>query len=238
MNKLQLPTVTCLIADCVSATRANKVLDICTSKVDFGAVKLLTDLPVDSEYRVEITPLMSHMAYSVWCLTDMYKYIDTEHVLVVQRDGWILNAQTWSNKWLEYDYTAPLFVQHDDVGSGGFSLRSKKIMQATAQLYGQWDGTQQHAEYIQQKAAMYEDGVLSFEMKKHGFKIAPKHEAVKFGQGGNKNPSSYFDHPFGFHGNFQNINHATGFVYPICEHGGENCECRNEHLEMLNSIER
>lgn len=236
MSKLQLPTVTCMIVDGLNAHRAKKVLEKCKAFADFGAVKLLTHLPIDSEHRVEIMPLTSHIMYSIWCLTEMYKHIDTSHVLIVQRDGWILNPLSWDDKWLQYDYIAPLFVQHDDVGSGGFSMRSKRLMEAVAQTYGTWDGTQGHADRIQAKAAMYEDGVISFQFKNR-FNIAPKHEAIKFAAGGNKNPSAYFAYPFGFHGSYQEINHATGFVSPICEHGGENCDCRNNHLNELNNIE-
>lgn len=236
MNKLQLPDITLLIADGLNANRAKKVIDKCLSLADFGAIKLCTHLPVDSPYRTEIMPLTSHIMYSIWCLTEMYKHIDTSHLLCIQRDGWILNPLSWDNKWLQYDYIAPLFVQHDDVGSGGFSMRSKRLMTEVANVYGTWDGTQSHADAIQKKAAMYEDGVISFEFKNR-FNIAPKHEAIKFATGGNKNPASYFPYPFGFHSNSNEIDHSTGYVYPLCEHGGENCECRNNHLKELNAIE-
>lgn len=241
--KLQLPQVTLIIADGLNAHRAKNVIDICKSKCDFGAIKLLTHLPVESEYRVEIMPLKSLVAYSIFCLTEMYKHIETEFVLVVQRDGWILNPDTWTDDWLQYDYVAPLFVQHDDVGSGGFSLRSKRIMEAAAlrtqAVSGRtWDGTDEDAHLIQQSLGNYEDGVLSLQMKYDGFKYLPKDEAGKFCQGGNRNGNYYYSHSFGFHGDRQNINHQTGFVSPVCIHGGENCECRNEHQKELMRIEQ
>lgn len=236
--KLQLPTVTCMIVDGVNAHRAKNVIEKCKSIADFGAVKLLTHLPVDSEHRVEIMPLNSLVAYSIWCLTEMYKHFDTSHVLIVQRDGWILNPQRWNDGWLKYDYIAPLFVQHDDVGSGGFSMRSKRLMQAAAIRIGEWDGTEEHAQKLQvEKARSYEDGVLSLNMLGMGFDFAPKEEAGKFGQGGNKNPLYYHPHPWGFHGDKQEIDHETGFVSPICIHGGEDCECRKNHQSVLMSIQ-
>lgn len=235
--KLQLPTITLLIADGVNASRAVKVIDKCKAVADFGAVKLLTHLPVESEHRIEIMPLKSLIAYSIFCLTEMYKYIDTEFCLVVQRDGWIINPGAWTDDWLQYDYVAPLFVQHDDVGSGGFSLRSKRIMEAAAQRYRAWDGTDEDAHLLQESVGSYEDGVLSLQMIYDGFKYAPKSEAMKFGQGGNKNPQYYYSHPLGFHGDRQNINHETGFVSPVCVHDGKDCDCRNEHLSVLKSME-
>ena len=237
--KLQLPTVTLLIADGVNANRAKNVLEKCKSVADFGAVKLCTHLPVESEHRVEIMPLNSLVAYSIWCLTEMYKHFDTQHVLIVQRDGWIINPQSWNDGWLKYDYIAPLFVQHDDVGSGGFSLRSKRLMQAAAMKIGVWDGTEEHAQKLQvEKARSYEDGVLSLNMLGMGFDFAPKEEAGKFCQGGNPNMAYYQPRPFGFHGVRQNINHSTGVVSPVCVHGGQDCSCMDEHRTELLKMEQ
>lgn len=131
--KLQLPTVTCMIIDCLDVDRAIKVLEHCKSMCDFGDVKLLTSLPTDYSHAVKIMPLQSLIAYSVFMLTRVHEYIDTPNVLIVQRDGWILNLQSFDPAWLELDYIGPLFVQYDKVGSGGFSLRSKKIMQEVSE---------------------------------------------------------------------------------------------------------
>lgn len=239
MSKLQLPNVTCIVADGVNAQRAARVLDICTSKVDFAAVKLLTHLPVDSPYRVEIMPLKSLIAYSIFCLTELYKHFETSHVLIVQRDGWILNPQTWSPDWLNYDYCAPLFVQHEDVGSGGFSLRSKRIMEAAANRFPKWDGTDEHAHKIQEQVRCYEDGYLSMTMKAwNKFTYLPVIDAAKFAAGGNKSGKYHYSYPFGFHGSRQEVNFETGKVSPVCEHLGEGCGCRPEVVSLLNELEK
>jgi hypothetical protein len=235
--KLRLPSVTLICVDGVNAQRAVNVLEHCKSLVDFGAVKLLTHFETGYEHEVKIMPLKSLIAYSVFCLTELHKYFDTSHVLIVQRDGWILNPQSWNNDWLQYDYIAPLFVQHDDVGSGGFSLRSKKIMEGAAKRYRAWDGTDADAHLLQNTIGSYEDGVLSLQMKYDGYKYAPLDEAGKFCQAGNRNTQYYHPHPLGFHGDKQNINHSTGFVSPVCSHGGEDCGCRESHLIELLRME-
>lgn len=231
--KLQLSTVTLCCIDGVNAKRAENVIDHCMSLCDFGAVKLLTHLPSDKPYKVEIMPLESLIAYSVFCLTEMYKYFDTSHVLIVQRDGWILNPLAWNNEWLKYDYIGPLFVQHDDVGSGGFSMRSKAIMEGAARRYRKWDGTDADAHELQKKIGSYEDGVLALQMKYDGWKYAPLEQAAKFAAGGNKGGKYYEPYPYGFHGDRQEIDHATGFVSPVCEHDGEDCQCRVNHQKVL-----
>lgn len=234
--KLQLPSVTLMCIDCVNANRAINVLEHCKSLCDFGAVKLLTHIPVPYEHKVKIMPLNSLIAYSIFMLTKVHDYIETEHVLIVQRDGWILNPQSFNPAWLELDYIAPLFVQYDFCGSGGFSLRSKKLMGNVAEVMPKWDGTQRNAEEIQSHLSYYEDGEICLSKRFLQFKFASLEQAAKFSQGGNRNPDYYESYPFGFHGTWQNINHETGYVSPVCEHEKLDCDCNKEHVDHLQKI--
>lgn len=211
--KLQLPSVSLICIDCIDAVRAIRVLERCKEKVHFGAVKLLTSIPNDYKHSVEIMPLNSLIAYSIFMLTTVHKYIDTEHVLIVQRDGFILNPGSFDVRWLELDYIGPLFVQYDKVGSGGFSLRSKRLMNHVAAMNPKWDGTQEQADVIQSKVNYYEDGVICFNKNiNQGFKIATPEQAANFAQGGNRNPVYFREKPFGFHRSWQEIDFKTGVV--------------------------
>lgn len=238
MSKLQLPSVTLICTDCLNANRAIKVLEHCKSLCDFGAVKFLTSIPVEYEHRVKIMPLNSLIAYSIFMLTRFHEYIETEHCLIVQRDGFILNPESWDDEWLSLDYIAPLFVQYSHCGSGGFSLRSKKLMQAAAERTPKWDGTNQDAHRIQNDLNYYEDGVLSLSGKFKDFKIASLEQAGRFAAGGNKDPRYFYEKPFGFHGLINSIDHATGIVKPVCEHGGSSCDCVAEHRNHLFEMEK
>lgn len=213
MRKLSLPNVTLLATDCVDANRMIKVLEICKSKVDFGAVKLLTHIPVKYEHRIKIPPLNSLIAYSIFMLTKVYQFIDTPYFLTVQRDGWILNAHAWNDDWLQNHYTAPLFMQYDKCGSGGFSLRKTEMMSeiATREM-PEWDWTDKQAHEIQSHTDYYEDGVCSLKERNGKFKIATLEQAAEFGQGGNRNPEYFRDLPFGYHRTWQTIDFKTGFV--------------------------
>ena len=150
VNMKNLPSVTLLIIDCLDVKRAQLALDISCLEVSFGAVKLLTSLPTDDVRAVPIEPINSIEAYSRFCLLDLYRYVETSHVLIVQHDGFILNPSAWRDDFLNYDYIgAPILVgdwakeRHDIpdslvgslvVGNGGFSLRSKKLLELTAEL--------------------------------------------------------------------------------------------------------
>lgn len=210
--KLQLPTVSLICVDCVDVNRAIKILEHCKSKVDFGAVRLLTSIPTDYEHAVKITPLNSLIAYSIFILTKVHEYIKTDHVLIVQRDGWILNPESFNPSWLEFDYIGPLFVQYDKVGSGGFSLRSKKLMVAISKTLPSWENAQQDINRYQDKLGYYEDGVISFSGVLSKFKFPSLEQAADFAHGGNRNPKYFREKPFGFHRTFAEINFKTGVI--------------------------
>jgi len=57
----------------------------------------------------------------------------TQHCLIVQWDGFVLDPEAWDPVFLEYDYIGapwPQFTDGRDVGNGGFSLRSHKLLMA------------------------------------------------------------------------------------------------------------
>jgi hypothetical protein len=213
MSKLQLPDVTLFAADSLDAQGMIKVLEHCKSKIDFGAVVFLTHIPCDYPHKVKIPPLNSLIAYSIFMLTKAYQYIDTTHFLTVQRDGWVLNPQSWDDSWLQNDYTAPLYQQYPKVGSGGFSLRSKRMMEEIAKTeMPDWDWTDKQAHEIQQGVGMYEDGVCSLKNRNGKYKIATLEQGANFAQGGCRDPKYYREYSFGFHRTHQSINFQTGHI--------------------------
>jgi hypothetical protein len=210
--RLQLPTTSLICIDCIDSKRAIRVLEHCKSMVDFADVKFLTSIPSDYEHRVRIMPLNSLIAYSIFMLTRFFEYIETPNVLIVQRDGWILNPGSFDPEWLSLDFIGGLYMQNDKVGSGGFSLRSKKIMQDISATMPKWDGTQKQADVIQRGLNFYEDGEVSLTDFSKNYKIATLEQAANFSQAGNRNPQYFREKPFGWHRTWQLINFKTGLV--------------------------
>ena len=68
--------------------------------------------------------------YSRFIVKDLNNYINTDFVLVFQSDGFIINPSGWTEDYLNYDYVgAPWWYgDNNNVGNGGFSLRSKKLL--------------------------------------------------------------------------------------------------------------
>jgi hypothetical protein len=80
---------------------------------------------------VPIAPLRSSAAYSDFLLTGLVDHVDTTHCLVAQWDGHLLDAERWQDAFLDYDYIGASWPQFDDghdVGNGGFSLRTRRLM--------------------------------------------------------------------------------------------------------------
>lgn len=210
--KLDLSSVTLVCIDCINADRATRIIEHCKTKADFGEVKLLSSIENNSKHWVKIKPLTSLVMYSVFVLKDLHLYINTSHVLIVQRDGWILNPESFDLNWLQLDYIGGLFMQYDRCGSGGFSLRSKRIMQDVSKTIPDWDGTQDDADKIQSKLCYYEDGILSMSPFSKKYKIATLDQAANFSQAGNRNPKYLREKPFGWHRTWQVIDFKTGKV--------------------------
>lgn len=150
MNKKRLENVTLLGIDCVDIDRLILAADICEKDFDFAEVKLLTSLPSSDNRVVKINHVGSTEEYSRFVLEKLDKYFDTEHVLIIQYDGFILNPKAWTDDYLKYDYIGAPWLTDDTsiskfgfpeellgkyvVGNGGFSLRSKKLTSLCSRL--------------------------------------------------------------------------------------------------------
>jgi hypothetical protein len=114
-------------------------LDRCLAAARFRECLLLTpkrfDLP-DYIEQVLIPPINSVEEYSAFMLRDVGRYFQGKYVLVVQWDSFILDGQLWDAAFLDYDYIgAPWPHRPVAVGNGGFSLRSRRLVDAVAQLH-------------------------------------------------------------------------------------------------------
>jgi hypothetical protein len=67
--------------------------------------------------------------YNVLLNKTIFEYVKTDFVLVIQPDGMASNLCMWNDKFLDYDYIGAPF-ENLSVGNGGFSLRSKKLLEA------------------------------------------------------------------------------------------------------------
>lgn len=137
MGRLQLPSVTLCAASSVNVGATIDALRNSIEKVEFAECLLFTDARIDSPPPglkiVSIEALRSGTDYSDFLLRRLVGHVRTSHCLVVQWDGFVIDPSQWDTDFLQYDYIGAPWPQFDDgadVGNGGFSLRSARLLQA------------------------------------------------------------------------------------------------------------
>ena len=82
------------------------------------------------------------------CLRLMPRVVETDFNLVVQSDGFAVNAATWDDRFLAHDYIGapwaawerlPRYEGQPLVGNGGFSLRNRRLYAALRAIEPRWD---------------------------------------------------------------------------------------------------
>ncbi|WP_139139276.1 DUF5672 family protein [Sphingobium phenoxybenzoativorans] len=154
----------------------------------------MTEIPEFLEV-IYIPEMKSGSEYSNFIVNYLPDYIDTEFVLVVQWDGFICHPELWTPEFLRYDYIGATWPQFPDgacVGNGGFSLRSKRLLDACRDPEFMF----RHPEDVaicRDNRALLED--------KYDLRFAPAEiaESFSFERSSPSNPT------FGFHGAFNMI---------------------------------
>jgi tetratricopeptide (TPR) repeat protein len=204
--KRRIDDTTLCIVDCSNHALAERALRLSMAGCEFEQVKFLSDrrcaLPGVTSETIE--PLRSSEEYSHFVLKRLLRHIETEYALLVQWDGYVVNPAAWSAEYLLYDYIGARWTHdyeraapHHNVGNGGFSLRSRALLEA-----------------LQDPAiepGHPEDQVIgrrcrSYLEERHGIAFAPEAVADRFS----------FEHsdpeaiPFGFHGIINLARFLTG----------------------------
>ena len=175
---LNLPTVTLVCVDAINK-ETPYLLSKIQDRISFGDF-----LYIDSGIN-------SVQEYNSFMLNDLNSFIKTEHCLVVQLDGFPLNNDAWTDEFLNYDYIGAPWINFPEmpakelVGNGGFSLRSKKLLDEIAKL--------------KSSGSCLEDNFICIEQRKYleslGIKFAPTELAKQFSI-----ENGIYKGQFGFHG--------------------------------------
>lgn len=141
--KHSLDSVTLLGVDCVDIDRLVFAAEVSQRHLRFHATRLLSHLSHPDADITPIAPITSKREYSTFVMKELYKHVDTPHVLIIQWDGFVLNPFAWTDAFLDYDYIGAPWPRHlcaslnlAEVGNGGFSLRSRRLLECVAALDG------------------------------------------------------------------------------------------------------
>ena len=144
LSDVTLVSITGVQVDAAHLSLQRCMADLCFAR----ALLISTERPstLDPRIRWIQIPPMTIDQYNTFILKHLYRYVDTTHVLIAQADGFVLNPQRWDPAWLEFDYIgAPwperLFIDRkyrldlrNRVGNGGFSLRSRRLLDLTSPI--------------------------------------------------------------------------------------------------------
>jgi len=208
-GKLQLSNVTLISVDTRDTEEALQVLKYSSRDIDFGGIKLLSHFtPFCNDKRIVIERIPKFNSIDDWChfvIYELYKYIDTDFILLIHVDGFVVNPFQWRSEFLDYDYIGspfPLptdkFSYRDIYGNiirvgNSVSIRSKKILELPTKLKIPW--TDYHGFFN-------EDGFLCTQnrhiLEANGIRYAPL-EIAKYFAHESMIPEIKNIKPFAFH---------------------------------------
>ena len=151
---------------------------------------------------INIPTINSKSEYSKFCVHDLKKYIDTDFCLTIQHDGFIINSETWTDEFLDYDYIgAPWptsWGYSNRIGNGGFCLKSKKYLQVVSNVLKDWNFAKNRESHDITDNEDYLANVTFYnELIKYGIKFPTTEIAAKFSI---EHPIlESVELPFGFH---------------------------------------
>jgi hypothetical protein len=139
-SSIDLSRVTLCSISSVHIKATLRAMAISQKSCHFGDSLLFTDhrLKTNLAQIVPIDPVTSYRDYSYLILKKILPYIQTDLILLIQWDGYVLNPEIWQNSFLNYDYIGAKWTllkdnqPHYYVGNGGFSLRSKRLLEITS----------------------------------------------------------------------------------------------------------
>jgi hypothetical protein len=192
-----------------------KVFELCSKEFNFKKFKLITaSETIPSSNFIEFFKIdkLNYKQYQAFCILDTANYIDTDYALFVQSDGFIANGDRWSDEYLNYDYVGQPWM-HDSkkmvypwikdnaesVGEGGFSLRSKRLLDFCSNL------DQKSIKNLTEQGNN-EDFIICVTarnlLKENGFKFCTPELGKQFCAGNTPFDANKINNTFGFHGNF------------------------------------
>lgn len=207
-NRIHLPNVTLFGIDSHDVAGIARAAEISQRNVQFGAVNIITADRFTKGGNSDVR----RRDYSRFMLKQLAGEFSTSHVLTIHADGYVMNPAAWRNEWLQYDYIgAPWdWYKENNVGNGGFSLRSKKLCDilATQDIDESLMHPEDHHICRTFRRSLEED---------FGIKFAPIEVAKQFSREGYGLPHelNLYDGEFGFHS--YHVNWRNYLLYGITD---------------------
>ncbi len=155
MEKLRLPNVTLAAMTSVNLYETIKALQYSMRGIEFGEAVLITHrkplfLPKGIHYK-HTSKLCDIDAFNYKMVYELTDHIETDYVLLVHYDGFVVHPESWRDEFLDYDYIGspwPLptndYSYRDAKGEicrvgNSVSIRSKRLLDFPRQAGLKWE---------------------------------------------------------------------------------------------------
>jgi len=211
-KKIKLKNVTLVAVSSIFISKTIEKLEVSMAEIEYAEVLLISherprSLPKGVTYK-HCKRITSIDEYSKFMAYELAQYVTSEYTLVIQYDSCVVNPRQWDSEFLQYDYIGAPWPENlhftDEgvnirVGNGGFSLRSKKLLNALNEL---------RLPFTDNGTGFFnEDGIICVYYRKileeYGIRFAPPDVATRFSYE-NDCPESV-KNSFGFHKNKKNV---------------------------------
>lgn len=194
-GSIKLPQVTLIALADINLEGHYRALEHSQRGIEFGAVKLITELQ-----------LGSIDAWNKAIVYDLRRYVDTDYCMLIHADGFIVHPESWREEFLAYDFIgAPWPLPTDNYSyrtpdgeivrvGNSVSIRSKRILNLPYELEMGW------REYY---GNCNEDGFITCHNRRlfqhFGARFAPIETAKYFSRELDIPENQDIESPFAFH---------------------------------------
>jgi hypothetical protein len=190
---LELNNITLLTVSTVDVEESIQALAYSNRGVKFKSVKLFSHYNpsphLDFYDFIKIRKFKNVEEWGYFIVYELHNYIETDYILLIHADGFVVNPNSWTNDFLKYDYIgAPWPIPNDDftykdqknrlirVGNS-VSLRSLRLLKFPSENKLKWTDTH---------GFFHEDGYICTKInhliEDAGMRFAPIELAVRFSQ--------------------------------------------------------
>lgn len=195
---------------------------------------------------------LDYHQYSWFVMYSLHNFIDTDYVLIVQDDGWVLNGKNLTEDYYQYDYIGSIthcaltkeqfhyswsWTKIDEpmhvIQNGGFSFRSKKFLEAPGK-HGIMHSTFNVQPFCNEDVQL--SGFLRNNLEAIGMKYAPIEVSKRFSAEyfyPGVHDDTDFDKLVGFHGQTRKLVSETDILVIVKEVTVEQQYRESEFLDFL-----
>ncbi len=145
MEKIKLPNVTLAAMASVNVYETVKALEYSMRGIEFGEVVFISHkkpfyLPKNIKFK-QTSKLTTIDDFNYRMVYELADYIDTEYVLTVHHDGFIVHPESWRDEFLKYDYIGSPWPAPDETNlfrdingnparvGNSVGIRSKRLLE-------------------------------------------------------------------------------------------------------------